>query len=517
MRGGKWQVNYSARITVWDAFGFFQTSFVKACESYGVSVWSEMQKFKDSRSTFSDDSALEIREYCFQECEQLARLMEVLQGYLHEAGLYPKRWDGAGAVAAALLHREGVKAHIVPEPTYLIIPVASAFFGGRIEVCKVGRAKRAVYNYDIASAYPAAAQDLPTLHGRWISDKYPRDAQSFTLSFVEWDFPDGEPWYPLPFRDARDGTIVFGNKGRGWFWQPEFLAAREWAKLRGYGDGIRRGKTFTFIPDSGVKPFGFIPHLSAKRQEYKRAGNGAEKALKLALNSLYGKTAQQVGAREGKPPPYFSLPWAGWITSATRARLVRAAMTDPSAIVAFATDGLYTTRPLPMETAKGELGAWEPPTRSEDAVFVAAGVYWTKENGEWKARYRGFDKAGMMTPDGVLAAWRVGATSMGIPSTRFVTHKGALRSKILWNAVCTWRTINRTLDLSGKSPKRSGVVSTRKGEHAMHLRLVPLPPRTFLAYEERQGESAPYETFRLAEVDGTDEVIYEQEWEESNV
>lgn len=517
-RAGKWRVNYEAKITIWEVFGFFQSSFVKACESYGVTVWEKMSAFKESRATFRDDQAQQIREYCFQECEQLTRLMETLQDNLHSAGLYPTRWDGAGAVAAALLRREAVKDHIAAEPKHLVVPVACAFFGGRIEICKVGRAKRPVLNYDIASAYPAAAQDLPSLHGKWVPDRFPRDAASFTLSYVEWNFPAGEPWYPLPYRDAGDGTIVFSRKGSGWYWQPEYLAARDWAMARGFRNTMRRCATWTLIPDLPmVKPFGFIPELSRKRQEYKADGNGAEKALKLALNSLYGKTAQQVGARDGKPPPYFALPWAGWITATTRARLVRAAMTDPHAIIAFATDGIYSTRALPLETCKGVLGAWESATTSEDAVFVAAGIYWTRDDGKWKSRYRGFDREAMKEPDFVLAAWKNGLLEVSVPSTRFVTHKSAIRSEMLWKEVCRWRTIGRALCLTGHSPKREPIVPAARGEWAAHSRLVPLRPRAFAAHEERQGCSAPYATFRLAEIDGTDERTYDEEHEEANL
>ncbi len=520
-RGKKWELNTETRVTIWEVFGFFGSSFVKACESYGVSAdLDAMQAMKLKRSTFRDDEREAIREYCLAECRALAQLMTKLHANLCGAGLFPTRWDGAGAVAAALLKRENVKAHIVPEPKHLIEPVACAFFGGRIELCRIGRAKRPIYNYDIASAYPAAAQHLPSMAGLWMRTQGTNLCnRGFTLSRIRWDFRGKEmPWYPLPFRNARDGTITFPNEGEGWYWGPELHAALAWAAKMEYAPGsVRVLDQWTLFPETSepVRPFAFIPQLFEQRKIMKREGNGAQMAVKLALNSLYGKTAQQMGAEPGKPPPYYSLPWAGWITSATRARLVEAGMTDPHAVVAFATDGIYSLRPLPLKTGD-DLGNWEGPSMSDDAVFVAAGIYWTKHGKEWNSRYRGFDREPMATPDFVLDAWARKERETKVPSTRFVTHKSALMSAMLWEAVASWRTIDRAFRIDGKSPKRERIPEMKKrGEYALGSRLVPCAPRGNWDFEARQGISAPYDTFRLAELDGTDEETFNQETEET--
>lgn len=520
-KGKKWELNTDNGVTIWEVFGFFQSSFVAACRSYGIATdLDAMQAMKEKRSTFTASEAESIRDYCLAECRALAALMERLQANLSGAELFPTRWDGAGAVAAALLKRENIKEHLAPEPKHLIEPVAQAFFGGRIELCKVGRANRRVYNYDIVSAYPAAAQHLPSMRGLWLNThrSIGQSPNQFSLSLIEWDFRDiSAPWFPLPFRNARDGTITFPEEGAGWYWTPELAAARMWANAHGQSHRIIVRDQWTLFPQTGPtsQPFAFVPALFEKRKEMKRAGNGAQMALKLALNSLYGKLAQQIGATPGKPPPYYSLPWAGYITSATRARLVIAGLSDPSAIIAFATDGIYSTRPLPLTTGDA-LGAWEGPTICDDAVFVAAGIYWTANDSKWKARYRGFDKEPMAHPDFVLRAWARKERATTVPSTRFVTFKSALESEKLWAAAATWRTIDRAFRIDGASPKREGARRlTKRGEYALGSRLVPLEPAGNPSWEERQGISAPYDTFRLSEIDGTDENTYDWETEET--
>jgi hypothetical protein len=77
--------------------------------------------------------------------------------------------------------------------------------------------------------------------------------------------------------------------------------------------------------------------------------------LKLALNSLYGKSAQRVG--KGR---FRCMVRAGLITSMTRASLLRAvAMAhDPWNVLELATDSVLSKEPLPLGASKG-LGSWE--------------------------------------------------------------------------------------------------------------------------------------------------------------
>jgi hypothetical protein len=118
------------------------------------------------------------------------------------------------------------------------------------------------------------------------------------------------------------------------------------------------------------RPFDFVLGQFEMRRrikdEIERSGNYdiREKALKLSLNSIYGKLAQSVG-REGKAPAVANPYYAAATTAYCQRRLLKAALLDPHAIVFFATDGIVSTRELQglsRVRKKGEivdLGDWE--------------------------------------------------------------------------------------------------------------------------------------------------------------
>jgi len=153
-------------------------------------------------------------------------------------------------------------------------------------------------------------------------------------------------------------------------------------------------------------PFQFVPEVYRQRRLFKQQGNAAQMILKLGLNSLYGKLAQQIGYRKDDKPAYQQIEWAGWITSATRASLYRVAMQHPDSVVMFATDGLFSTEPHKVDQGS-ELGQWEV-QEHEAAIVAQSGVYWYKDaNSEWVAKYRGFDP-GSLSWETVLSAWQSG-------------------------------------------------------------------------------------------------------------
>ncbi len=100
-----------------------------------------------------------------------------------------------------------------------------------------------------------------------------------------------------------------------------------------------------------ASPFEFVRELYDLRRDLKLKeiqGEGydiLELAIKLCLNSIYGKFAQRIGGSEFDAPssvcPYYAA-----ITAGCRRRVLEAALLDPEAVVMFATDGLVSTRPL---------------------------------------------------------------------------------------------------------------------------------------------------------------------------
>lgn len=480
--------------TVWDTFGFFQASFVRACESYGVGdpeVRHAIAAMKTARSTFKAKDISAIESYCVDECRLLVELMTKLKGYLDDAGLRLVRWDGAGAVAASLMRREGVKPMKAEASPNVQDAIQYAFAGGRIELVQYGHFKGEIHHYDINSAYPTALRVVPCLsHGKWrhlsgaeVQHRWTRQREPnvFGLYRIRWSFASGAPLYPFFWR-APDGRVFYPREGEGWYWWPEVdVALRSVRRMGGRdeehallpvlpkrrrgadagraGRGVLRGKvevieSLTWESACDERPFHFIPPLFEQRRQWKKEGRGAEKVLKLGLNSLYGKCAQHVGGSHDEAPPWHQLEWAGYTTSATRAALFAAAMQAPESIVFLATDGIYSTKPLDVPLGKG-LGEWDY-QRHVGLTVVQSGVYWVDNDDGEVGYHRGFDP-GSISRAAVLRGWRAGRETIVASSTRFIGMGQALAGPKQWARWRQWAASPRVLQLGPLGTKRMDV------------------------------------------------------------
>lgn len=447
-------------VVLWDVFGFFQSTFVEACEKYLGVDYPELEfirEQKQRRQQFTVDELADIERYCLLECRTLEALMIKLREYLEVAELPIKRWDGAGACAAALLQREKILDHKRDCMAAVNDAAQYAYAGGRMELARYGHAPNTpVYHYDINSAYPTAMCRLPSLR----SGEFIRGEGSyqiglpFSLYRIRFRFNDCV-MYPFFWR-ADNCSIYYPQEGEGWYWQPEVEAAREAMKQGILSGDMTILESFHFVAKSSVSPFAFLPRLYEQRKQWKAEGIGAEKVLKLAINSLYGKTAQQAGGeRTGGPPRYHQLEWAGYVTSYTRAMLYRAmlpALADRQ-IIMCATDGIYSLVPLPALTLGDKLGQWEFAEHSGITV-VQSGVYWTHDkDGQPRAFCRGFDR-GSLHIDEIVKQWRRKKSSYDASLTRFVTMGSALAGRESFKRWREWRTVPRILSLTTEYTKR---------------------------------------------------------------
>lgn len=440
-------------VIVYDVWPFFQTSFVKTLKAWGLTdELAEIEAGKDERGKFVYANHREILSYCQSELRQLVALMDQFRDGLRTTDLYLNRWDGPGAVAGTLYRKHKMKEHkraMVDKLEQVNKAAQRAYFGGRIEPVQFGNHEGETYYYDINSAYPAAISELPSLaHGRWVQTR--DDSPPVTpgsLYHLEWDFLTWPvvSFYPLPFRRP-DGTISFFPKGRGWFHSPEYELVRDLP-------GVKVREAFIFHPATDDKPFQWVREMYDLRREWKQAGRGEEKILKLGLNSLYGKMVQQLGySKERGLPPYHQLEWGGYVTSWCRAMLYRAASTDSDAIIGFETDGILSTCPLRVDLGDG-LGEWGV-ERYDGVTYCQPGVYWLLRDGEWTPKHRGFDP-GTLTRSAVLEAWQGDERSdpyVCAKSTRFVGMGLALQEDFrLWRR---WETRDRYLRVWPDNPKR---------------------------------------------------------------
>lgn len=515
-------------IMVWDVIGFFQSSFLTAIRKWDVGTleqhyWISQMKLK--RGQFDEAAHREILAYNNLECELLEALMRKLHRLLltnpiasetaNDVWLPLKRWDGAGAVAAAIYRKEGVQEHVgssveadlmgrpfsnwhyrdKQEQSDIEYALRCAYFGGRIECFQRGRANAPGYDIDIVSAYPAAMRDLPSFAagGRWHwTDSF--DANAFGVWQTEWHC-QAHAIYPLPYR-THTGGVLFPAAGKGWHHTIEVATAMADKRNRVVVTG-----GYVWRPSTEVRPFAFVDAYFRTRKELQRKGDAAEKVIKLGLNSLYGKMAQTLGSTlESFPcpdargirqcrtesveqyiddcamdkiflrtPPFFNLAWAGAVTAHCRATVYRECMPRESEITMIQTDGMFGVGNAPSYSSTGELGSFDV-VLYDDAIIVQAGVYYLgerKEDGSIQfeeAKTRGFFKD-EVDYERVLAAWKAGDTlTLAYQSQPRFQTLGFSVSKRSFDGLAHWNAQERQLALYTDS-KRTSVTGLRDASH----------------------------------------------------
>jgi hypothetical protein len=457
-----------AHITLFDTHPFYQQSFVKAMGflvKTGKAKKADfdfMEEMKKKRGRFSSEPLEQIKHYTTFELRYLALGIADLRDILHGIKLdcapemkpiHISNWYGPGAVAGAVLKNlDIIKNHYgddirAVDPAPVQVAAHHAFSAGNIQLMKVGHAPGLeLHSMDVASAYPHAMTQLPSLAGgRW--DRVENGIRCNTLAdlkaiieassvvsmfYLDYQFPlyehfDGDvwkriytPWYPLFFR-SRTGAIFYPRRGEGWYMRDDALAAVKWlerfssaAKWRENGTPITKQwenkdtrfvvkEASIFTPrDPSEKPFAFLHEIYRQRMQYKRAEpyDAREKYYKLPPNSLYGKMAQRVGGsqtKNGWKAPSTANPYyAAAITANCRRRLVEAGLLDPHSVVAFMTDGIVTTRRLEglpnvvNEGDESKLGDWEY-APVQGGTFLHAGVYSMRKAGKELTKTRGVD------------------------------------------------------------------------------------------------------------------------------
>lgn len=373
----------------YDAFGFFQCSFVSALERWGFEVPPWLVEMKGKRRTFQGHE-WELKAYSELECRLLVELMGRVRAGLHAQGLRPRSWHGAGAIATAALRQAGAKQYRGPESRRPAVEdaILRSYFGGRTELFVQGEIP-AARQYDVNSAYAAACSRLPDGRGTWrLSKNYQADRWSdWGLWRVRWDLDDEhERLAPLPFRAGR--AIHFPIRGEGWYHTAELRAA-----LRAYPERIEVRQGYVFEPETVEQPFAFVEPLFQLRQALTAAQDPASSLLKFGLASVWGKLSQATGL-DGKRPTYQDYFWSGAVTALVRAWMLDIAVAHRERLVQISTDGVILSghEPSPLD---GQLGPGLGQLRRTDlqqVLLAQPGMMsaWDAHSGEAVAYTRGF-------------------------------------------------------------------------------------------------------------------------------
>jgi hypothetical protein len=154
-----------------------------------------------------------------------------------------------------------------------------------------------------------------------------------------------------------------------------------------------------------------------------------------------------------------------------RTRILEAIASDPDAVIAVATDAVYSTRPLELPISSA-LGDWE--THAYVRGFWAqTGVYalWPVD-GPPKLKSRGFrEKTWGEAIDGVIEHWLDGTETFQISETQFVNIKAALVRNDYEEIVGQW--IERKLDMTLLPQAKRAAVDRQPGNTYLTLPTLP--------------------------------------------
>lgn len=410
-------------VTIYDTSGFFQRSFVKALEQWGIDAGKEMQEMKSKRSIFLSQETERILDYSYDECDKLCQLMNKVRDALYAENIPLTKWFGAGAIAQRLLEinntRNAIAVPGIVDNSDLESALLGSYFGGRFELFRQGIISE-TYQYDINSAYPYAMSQLPNLEGCRIqySREYTRDKYSIwfvTYNVLRGDGKKQPTKYanaqtflagPFPYR-TKQGNIFYPylNSYGVWIHQIELQTA-----ITLYGvDYFRIHYGYIITPINDTPYFDFITNLADRRLKLKLANDQRNIVLKLGLNSLYGKTAQGQTSPDYKPP-FQNMYIAGYITAYTRAKLLQQSFqcgAYGSGVIQFATDGIAANSPARNITkTSSDFGGWEYEYFDENICYIQAGVYYGERSVKTnKKKTRGFN-ANTLDADNVIKSWK---------------------------------------------------------------------------------------------------------------
>ena len=408
-----------------DTFNFWQSSFLAAinpaswtngdtpCTAEEFEIIKQGKSDRGTRIAPGDISYFDdMVRYNKLENEILGRAMTILNQGFTAIGvkLNKAQYFGPGQAAQAWLNKTfkghpAMKREDLDELIDKEIRDAfqHSYYGGWFETFYIGHLPGVTYEYDKRSAYPDAMTTLPCLcsAGGWRSGSgtdYPRD-YDIVLLYGHFTSQPRKQVGALPYRlnkdaKAKRGSVVHPDETQGWYLLSEVEAAKK-AHLLAYSPPLR---WIAYKATCGHEPP--LARLRGLYEERKRVGKNTPpgRAIKLVLNSMYGKFAQSAGEA-----PYGNPIYATMITSHCRTAMLEAIGTHPVGadhVAMIATDGIYFRskhRQLDAIAENDVLGGWER-AEKQNLTLMKPGVYWddksrVKDKDKFKIRSRGIPAA----------------------------------------------------------------------------------------------------------------------------
>lgn len=372
------------RFVIYDIHSYFGTGYANALNFWNVGSIGErgeITKGKRSRGDFVWRDIAYIRDYFRSELRLMPILAEQIRSAFSDAGYMPRSWHGPGGIARLALRRHGVSRAMATCPVEIRAAATYAFAGGRFEQFLGGYINAPIYYYDIHSAYPYFATFLPNLaKGKWRRTRIYKPGK-FGIYHIRYQDAHADFWKPYPlFRRMEDGQVAWPYRVTGWYWNPEAALVAKDPQAK-----FLEGWVFD-ESDPNDRPFAWLADYYYRRVRLKSIGSATEYTFKLIINSVYGQLAQRAGwdRRRNRAPAFHQIEWAGWITSACRAKLYEVALSCGDKLISIDTDGLFTMAPVGELDIGDRLGQWECEIY-DGGIFWQSGIYSLRDKDGWSS------------------------------------------------------------------------------------------------------------------------------------
>ena len=369
-----------------------------------------IEYFKEFENTdeFIYHNSDELMRYCKADATLTKELGDYMSGHIQDLfGLDLKTFSSFGTIAQEMTvggERYKLYPH-VDQRSKKYKYASKAFHGGWFEVKKRGFFDK-VTDIDISSAYPATMITLP----HWGNgDMHPidylfeiKEDDYYGWVLCEFDCPyipytgfDGYVWEE--YHDGKTFQVEANNPKK---YYPDgkriqIITLLEYRFLLEYGFYVKLNKGCVWRPNSDKKdkyqkPFLWVEEAYNRKNQLKKAGKkkSYEYSLnKLAMNSGYGKTCQQVGH-----PKMQDMFYASYITAECRIKIIKFILDNKfeDKYIMIATDGILIEGHHELDLSKG-LGGWDVEYYDE-ALILAAGIYQLNSKSGNKIAMRGLNR-----------------------------------------------------------------------------------------------------------------------------
>lgn len=444
-------------VAIYDTAVHFQKSLAVASKELLGSAGAKKQVpkswYKDMGARLRDKRTRDkLLDYALTDAEACRDLWRELDRQFRGLGIPDKALDhpvSPGAISAAYFG----------ERFNFDLPIGAnwtakrAYAGARIEVFRRGRFNR-VWIYDINSAYPYQLSKCPDPRELdFVRTDGERDDAQYSVYKVLVKIPPSCKIPPITVFHPKESMRIFPcGKFHAWITGPEMklLARRGWLEDIEFGYHLV-GERKPWLTD--------LPRLYQMRKDRPEIAQ----ALKLVLNSAYGKLAQldkrnsDTGAIDAttrvmggrfvrkvealaSTTNFFV---AAYVTAGTRLQIWEILNRYPDQVILAATDGVMLTRPLERDRFKiGKgLGQWSLKSACARAVVVGAGVYAVYDGRDVEERIRGYRMDGMTLRE----ALRSDRTRLKIKSKVVYSLGDWAARGVGMNEFCT---VPRTLDVN---------------------------------------------------------------------